>query len=160
MVEGAVAQLGPRTGHRERLIIEQDDLWIRAEAARSRGETEIMKGLAADALEKNQELWADHKEPVAVLYAAAIYQYFLGDMEHAREMYAQLRDYAPSLYPPYFEEVKLLSELGGASRTAEAARLLWTYIDCNPNSPMLVVAREDAKKLELVRPDGDRKCDR
>jgi len=87
------------------------------------------------------------------VYAAADRQYLLDDIPSARAMYAEARRFNARGYPAYHEDAKLvLGDGKNAEGRREAARLIWTYLQCNVDSPMADLAREDASAWQLERP--------
>lgn len=153
------AELAPRvTSRHERMLLEQDDLWMTAERARGAGDRGRMRAVAERAMAIDRELMADG-DPWGFLYGAAVAQYFLEDREQARDLYHQARDRSPSFYGPYFEEAKLLRGDGtDVARAGQAAALIWTFIDCFPRSDLQATARTDAERLGLPRPSAPPRC--
>src|SRR5262249_48739293 len=110
-------------------------------------------------LAAGDELIQTFADPVAYLNNAAARQYFLGDIPRARATYAEARKAAPSLYPAYSEEAKLVRGDGKSEAAQrEAARILWTFITCYPDSEMTPIARGDAHALGLAQPTGALPC--
>jgi tetratricopeptide (TPR) repeat protein len=158
-VARAVALADRITSRQARLVVESDRLWVAADQARRRGDRGREREQVQRMLEANLELSHTFGDPVGFLNAAAAQQYFLADVPRARALYAEARQAAPSLYPPYSEEAKLVRGDGKSeSSTREAARILWTFITCYPDSEMTPIARSDAHSLGLAQPAGELPC--
>jgi tetratricopeptide (TPR) repeat protein len=158
-VARAAALADRLTSRRSRLIVEQDRMWLAAEQARRRGDHAAKQKLVARLIAVGDELIHTFADPVGYLNNAAAQQYFLADIPRARATYAEARRAAPSLYPAYSEEAKLVCGDGKSeSASREAARILWTYITCYPDSEMTPIARSDAHSLGLPQPAGELPC--
>jgi tetratricopeptide (TPR) repeat protein len=158
-IKQSIDLMGQLTSRRERLMVEQDKLFVAASAAKSRHDTAALQSAAKKAIEIGLDLTRSYGEPVGILYAAINYQYLLEDIPAARKLYAEARRFAPMLYPPYYEDAKLLRSQGGENERKEAGRLLWTFIQCNPQSKLVRYARADADAWGLAAPTEQLRCD-
>ncbi len=152
------ALLDRAPSRRDRTVIEQDRLFVEATEARTSGDAARMRRVAREIIRLNLVLAEEYLEPIAYLYAATAYQWFLGDVPTARRMFARARTLGPSLYPGFSEEARLL--LDDPRTRPDAARLIYTFIECNPSSPMLDLARADAREWGLERPASSGPCRR
>jgi class 3 adenylate cyclase len=138
---------------REKLIIEHDRGYVESEAALKRGDAAAQRKFGLEAEAAARELGEGYHEPLGYVYAAADRQYLLGDIPGARAMYSEARRFNPHGYPAYHEDAKLvLGDGKNAEGRREAARLIWTYLVCNADSPFADLAREDARDWKLERP--------
>jgi tetratricopeptide (TPR) repeat protein len=160
-VARAVALVDRVTSRQSRLIVESDRLWVAADQARHRGDHQTERDLVSRILAVNAELSHTFGDPIGFLNAAAAQQYFLSDVPRARALYAEARKAAPSAYPAYSEEAKLVRGDGKSEPALrEAARTLWTFITCYPDSEMIPIARSDAHSLGLAQPAEALPCPR
>jgi hypothetical protein len=158
-VTRAAALAGKLTSRHDKLMVEQDRLWVEADRARRRGDTRTERELVPRVLSTNLELARTFGDPMGYLYAAAVEQYFNSNVARARALYADARRVAPSLYPSYSEEAKLVRGDGKSEAgNREAARILWTYITCYPDSELTPIARGDAHTMGLPQPSGALPC--
>jgi predicted Ser/Thr protein kinase len=136
-------------------------LWAEAERLRAAGDMAGMRAKADAMLRLFRELvdvWAD---PWGYLYAGATLQYFLEDSAGAKRMYAIAREQGPMLYPGYYEEAKLARGDGRSEEgNREAAKLLFTFIECNPTSDLVPVAWEHISEWRLTKPTDPLPCAR
>jgi tetratricopeptide (TPR) repeat protein len=151
-----IDQLGSR---HDRLLVEGDDLWIEADKALREGDRDRARSVGRRMLDLNRQLTEEWRDPWGYLYAAAGAQYFLGDYPRARASYAAARRFGPSLYGAYFEDAKLLIGDGtNPAQRREAAKLIWAFIECNPTSELVPIARQDAHRWVLEKPAEPTDC--
>jgi hypothetical protein len=131
--------------------VQQDLDYLEADSLRRQGRLREARPAAERALRADLELAYGYEDPIGFLYAAAVHQWLLDDVPSARRMYREVRMRAPSLYPAYYEEAKLL-HAGTAANRAAAAHLLWTFIHCFPKAPTLPHARATAAEWHLRDP--------
>jgi len=155
-IERAKALLGNAQTRLEHLTVEQDIVWLEAERARAAHDQDALRRRAAKLIELDYELAYGYAFPVAFLYLATIYQYFLDDLATARRIFADARNRFPALFPAYSEEARLL--LGDPRTRPEAARLVWTYVRCFESSPMAGKARGKAIEWSLPEPAAPLTC--
>ena len=157
--ERAMATIERVPTRRGRIAVELDGLFLRAYAAKGDGDTVEVRRLARRIEQHALDLAHTYQEPLGWVYAAIVRQYLLEDVAGARALYAEVHHRAPWYYPGYYEEAKLvLGDRPTADQRSEAARILWTFIQCNPESPANVFAREDAEAWQLGRPEGRLAC--
>ena len=143
----------PLVSQRDRDWVSQDQLWVRASAELN---TEEGRKMAERVVALNLALAHKYHDPMGYLYAAYAYDYLLTDVPNARKLLQEARRRLPSLYPAYYGEANMLHKR--VAYRAEAARLMWTFIDCFPNSEMHDYAVEDAKTWKLERPADPIRC--
>jgi hypothetical protein len=151
---------GPKLASRlQRMHARTSLLWVEAEKAKQKGDLESMRSKAREMMALYREfvdVWAD---PWGYLYGGAVLQYFLEDYEGAKQMYANARAHGPMFYPPYWEEAKLVRGDGkNEAGNQAAARILWTFIECNPSSDLIAVAREHVQEWRLLKPSEPLPC--
>jgi serine/threonine protein kinase/tetratricopeptide (TPR) repeat protein len=155
-------ELGPKLPSRlQRAHAKSSILWVEAERARAAGNLPKMREIANEMVALYTEFENAWNDPWGNLYSGAARQYFLDDIEGAKRMYALARQKGPMLYPPYYEEAKLIIGDGSSPEaTRAAATLIWTFIECNPSSPLLPVARNHAQEWRLFKPEELPACPR
>jgi hypothetical protein len=142
-----------------KLMVEGERLWPETEAARRAGDAARATALAKRMIEIDERIGSDYGDPLGYLFAAAARQYFLDDRPGARALYARVRRLGAPLYSAYYEEAKLLYGDGNwAEGRSGAARLMWTFIDCFPDSDLNAVARADVRRWNLERPAQPASC--
>ncbi|MCC7383417.1 MAG: protein kinase [Deltaproteobacteria bacterium] len=147
------------TGRHFAILLEQDRLWLEAEKAKRRGDSAEVERVASKVIALDEEMVRVWRDPWGLFYAAAAYQYFLEDIPKARALYADLRHLGAGLFAAYHEEAKLLYGDGThPAGRAEAATLMWTFIECHPESDLNAVARSEVNALGLARPAGELPC--
>jgi tetratricopeptide (TPR) repeat protein len=152
-VERAYALRAQLMSRHHQLVVTQDWMYVRAAKAKDQGDEKGTRAIGMKLVDLDDELVQKYDDPWGYLYGAAAHQYLLGDVPKARELYRSARHDAPSLYPAYFEEAKLLHGDGtNEEADREAARILWTYVRCQPKSDLAPVAANDAKKWGLSEP--------
>jgi hypothetical protein len=150
LIDGVVSR-------RDRLVIQQDGAFIQASLALQRGDTTAAAERGREVVRMDLELAEVYRDPIGYLYAGIAHHWLLSDVVKAREMYALARRLTPGVYPPYHEEAKVLKD--ALATRDDAARILWTYIECNPRSPLNDVARADAASWSLARPSDLPPCE-